>query len=188
MTTSLPASRTLPEDEPGKDDEALEATQAPHAPRTSISAGFEVRVQHHAIDIQAEMAPIIRNPNIGAVVNFIGVVRNSGDSDDVVALELEHYPGMTEQSLWSIVEEANARWKVDAVKIVHRIGRVALGNPVVLVVVAAPHRVAAFEACEFLMDFLKTHAPLWKKEIRRDGMSEWVEARTRDEQAMLRWG
>jgi len=182
MTTTLIDLGTLSADSPGHHAEE------PDAPRASIAAGFEVRVQRHTIDVHAEMAPIIRNPNIGAVVNFVGVVRNSGDSDDVVALELEHYPGMTEQSLWGIVEEANARWSVDAIKIVHRIGRVALGNPVVLVVVAAAHRVDAFEACEFLMDFLKTHAPLWKKEIRGDGGSEWVEARTGDEQAMLRWG
>ena len=81
-------------------------------PRIGIAAGFEVRIQHQPIDIQAEIAPIMRNPNVGAVVNFVGVVRNSGDSDDVVALELEHYPGMTEHSLWGIVEEADARWKV----------------------------------------------------------------------------
>ncbi|MEX3693659.1 molybdenum cofactor biosynthesis protein MoaE [Paraburkholderia sp. BR14263] len=157
-------------------------------PRIGIAAGFEVRIQHQPIDIQAEIAPIMRNPNVGAVVNFVGVVRNSGDSDDVVALELEQYPGMTEHSLWGIVEEANARWKVDAIKVVHRVGRVALGNAVVCVVVAAPHRACAFGACEFVMDFLKTHAPLWKKEVSRDGTSEWVEARAHDEQAMLRWG
>jgi len=157
-------------------------------PPIGIAAGFEVRVQHQPIDVQAEMAPIMRNPNVGGVVNFVGVVRNSGDTDDVVALELEHYPGMTEHALWGIVEEAIARWKVDAIKVVHRVGRIALGNAVVCVVVAAPHRACAFEACEFVMDSLKTHAPLWKKEVARDGTSAWVEARTRDEQAMLRWG
>lgn len=130
----------------------------------------------------------MRNPRVGAIVNFVGIVRNSGDGDDIVALQLEHYPGMTEQSLWSIVEEASARWVLDAVKIVHRVGRVALGHPVVLVAVAAPHRAAAFDACEFIMDFLKTHAPFWKKEIRRDGVATWVEAKSRDQQAMLRWG
>lgn len=130
---------------------------------SGIAAGFEVRVQHAPIDVAAEVTPIMRNPNVGAVVDFVGIVRNSGDGDDIVALELEHYPGMTEHSLWSIVEEAAARWSLDAVKIVHRIGRIALGLPVVIVVVASPHRAAAFEACEFIMDFLKTHAPFWKK-------------------------
>jgi molybdopterin synthase catalytic subunit len=160
----------------------------PMHPQQVIAAGFEVRLQHQPIDVEMEIAPIIRNPNVGAVVNFIGVVRQSGDIDDVIALEVEHYPGMTEQSLWSLVEEATARWRVDAVKIVHRVGRIALGQPVVLVVVAAPHRATAFDACEFLMDLLKTHAPFWKKEIRRDGTSEWVEAKARDDQAMERWG
>jgi molybdopterin synthase catalytic subunit len=154
----------------------------------TIAAGFEVRVQHQPIDIQSEIMPVTCNPNVGAIVNFLGVVRHCGDFDDVVALELEHYPGMTEQSFSSIVEEAIARWRLEAVKIVHRVGRVALGDAVVLVVVAAPHRRAAFDACEFLMDFLKAHAPLWKKEIRRDGALRWVEAKTRDEQSMLRWG
>jgi molybdopterin synthase catalytic subunit len=154
----------------------------------TIAAGFEVRVQLEAIDIQSEIVPVMRNPRVGAVVNFIGVVRESGDVDDVIALELEHYPGMTEQSLWSNVEEATARWQLDTVKIVHRTGRVALGQPVVLVLVAAQHRGAAFDACEFLMDFLKAHAPFWKKEVRRDGATRWVEAKSRDEQSMLRWG
>ena len=156
--------------------------------QATIASGFEVRVQLQPIDIQSEIMPVTRNPNVGAIVNFLGVVRHCGDFDDVVALELEHYPGMTEQSFSSIVEEAIARWHLEAVKIVHRVGRVALGEAVVLVVVAAPHRRAAFDACEFLMDFLKAHAPLWKKEIRRDGEVRWVEAKTRDEQAMLRWG
>lgn len=154
----------------------------------AVATEFDVRVQRQPIDIQSEIMPVMRNPNVGAVVNFLGVVRQCGDVDDVVALELEHYPGMTEQSFSSIVEEAIARWRLEAVKIVHRVGRVALGDAVVLVVVAAPHRGAAFDACEFLMDFLKAHAPLWKKEIHRDGSIRWVEARSRDEQSMLRWG
>ncbi|MEX3929315.1 molybdenum cofactor biosynthesis protein MoaE [Paraburkholderia sp. BR10936] len=183
MSASSPASSSVQPSPPSSESPGEEATL-----RAGIASGFEVRVQHQPIDVQAEIAPIMRNPNVGAVVNFIGVVRNSGDFDDVVALELEHYSGMTEQSLWGIVEEAIARWKVDAVKIVHRIGLVLLGHAVVLVVVAAPHRAAAFEACEFVMDFLKTHAPFWKKEIRGDGTSEWVKAKRRDEQATLRWG
>lgn len=165
-----------------------DSASGPAHAQVAIASGLEVRVQHQPIDIQSEIAPIMRNPDVGAIVNFLGVVRHCGDFDDVVALELEHYPGMTEQSLWSIVEEATARWRLDAVKIVHRVGRVALGEAVVLVLVAAPHRTQAFDGCEFLMDFLKTHAPFWKKEIRRDGASGWVEARTSDERSMLRWG
>lgn len=160
----------------------------PDGRQLNIAAGFEVRLQRNPIDIQAELEPIMRNPKVGAVVNFVGVVRQSGDLDDVVALDLEHYPGMTEQTLWTLIEEAAARWQVEAVKIVHRVGRIALGNPVVLVAVAAPHRASAFDACEFLMDFLKTHAPFWKKEIQRSGASEWVETKIGDEQAMKRWG
>ncbi len=183
MTTPPPLDRVQPE-APLADDGA----SGPAYQQATIASGFEVRVQHWPIDIQSEITPIMRNPNVGAIVNFLGVVRQSGDFDDVIALELEHYPGMTEYSLWSIVEEAIARWSLNAVKIVHRVGRVALGDAVVLVVVAAPHRGAAFDGCEFLMDFLKTHAPFWKKEIRRDGASVWVEAKTHDERSMLRWG
>lgn len=180
---------TLTSDQASTDTEHPEDASAPSAdPQRNIAAGFEVRLQHDPIDVQAEIEPIMRNPKVGAVVNFVGVVRESGDLDDVVALQIEHYPGMTEQTLWSLIEEAAARWQVEAVKIVHRVGRIALGNPVVLVAVAAPHRAAAFDACEFLMDFLKTHAPFWKKEIVRSGASEWVEAKTGDEQAMKRWG
>lgn len=183
MTTPSPSDRAQP-DAPHTDERAGD----PAFLQAAIAAGFDVRVQRQPIDIQSEIMPLTRNPNVGAIVNFLGVVRHCGDVDDVVALELEHYPGMTEQSFSSIVEEAIARWRLEAVKIVHRVGRVALGEAVVLVVVAAPHRRAAFDACEFLMDFLKAHAPLWKKEIRRDGALRWVEARTSDEQSMLRWG
>ncbi|HEJ2443079.1 TPA: molybdenum cofactor biosynthesis protein MoaE [Burkholderia multivorans] len=177
-----------PPDDPLRGEHPPE-TAVPHgAPLPAIAAGFEVRVQYQPIDAGVELAPIVRNPHVGAVVNFLGVVRNEGDIDDVVALEVEHYPTMTEQALWSIVEEATARWQLETVRIVHRVGRIPLGHPVVLVVVAAAHRAAAFDACEFLMDFLKTHAPFWKKEIRQDGASGWVEAKALDDQAMRRWG
>jgi len=186
-TTDRPAA---PPDEPSGAEPAH--TDTPTAPseerQLNIAAGFEVRLQREPIEVQFEIEPIMRNPKVGAVVNFVGVVRQSGDIDDVVALEIEHYPGMTEQTLWSLIEEAAARWQVEAVKIVHRVGRIAIGSPVVLVAVAAPHRVAAFDACEFLMDFLKSHAPFWKKEIQRSGAAEWVEAKAGDEQAMKRWG
>ncbi|WP_255503190.1 molybdenum cofactor biosynthesis protein MoaE [Cupriavidus sp. UME77] len=172
----------------GSEARAEDVEQSTDFAQRAIAAGFQVRVQHQPIDFAAEIDPITRNPNVGAVVNFLGVVRQLGDVDDVAALEIEHYPGMTERALWSIIEEANARWQLDAVKIVHRIGRIALGNPVVLVIVASGHREAAFDACEFLMDCLKTYAPFWKKEIRRDGTSEWVKSKARDELAVNRWG
>lgn len=183
MTQPLSLDRA-PLDAPHVDASAGDPARS----QVAIAAGVEVRVQHQPIDIQAEITPVMRNPDVGAIVHFLGVVRGYSDAGDVVALELEHYPGMTEQSLLSIVEEAAARWRLDAVRIVHRVGRIALGDAVVLVVVAAPHRTPAFEACEFLMDFLKAHVPVWKKEIRRDGASRWVEARASDDRSMLRWG
>lgn len=179
---------TLPVDRSPVPLDSAPDTEASADRKLSIASGFEVRLQHEPIDVQQEIEPIMRNPNVGAVVNFVGVVRQSGDLDDVVALEIEHYPGMTEQTLWSLIEEATARWQVEAVKIVHRVGHIAIGAPVVLVAVAAPHRVAAFDACEFLMDFLKTHAPFWKKEIQHSGAAAWVEAKAGDEHAMQRWG
>jgi molybdopterin synthase catalytic subunit len=186
--TSFTESRAVPPDDPSHGGAHPEPSD-PHAETSpAIAAGFEVRVQHAAIDVGTEIAPIVRNPNVGAVVNFLGVVRNEGDVDDVIALEIEHYPTMTEQALWSIVEEASARWRLEAVKIVHRVGRIALGHTVVIVVVAAAHRASAFDACEFIMDFLKTHAPFWKKEIRHDGVAGWVEPKAHDDQAMRRWG
>ncbi|AOY94863.1 molybdenum cofactor biosynthesis protein MoaE [Cupriavidus sp. USMAA2-4] len=193
MTSPLPSR--FPFSEPGgtpaatataADDDG--AAELAGFTRRAIEAGFEVRVQHEPIALGAEFEPILRKPEVGAIANFIGVVRRHGDSDDVIALEIEHYPGMTEQSLWTIVEEASARWPLETVRIVHRTGRVALGQAVVLVIVAAPHRQAALDACAFLMDFLKTYAPFWKKEIHGDGHAAWVAARTRDEQAAERWG
>ncbi|AIO37283.1 moaE family protein [Burkholderia cenocepacia] len=187
MTSFTESRAALPDDaSPGG---AHSEPCDPHAGQPpAIAAGFEVRVQYAPIDPGAEIAPIARNPNVGAVVNFLGVVRNEGDVDDVIALEVEHYPTMTEQALWSIVEEASARWRLEAVKIVHRAGRIPLGHPVVIVVVAAAHRAAAFDACEFVMDFLKTHAPFWKKEIRHDGAAGWVAPKAHDDHAMRRWG
>ncbi|VVE76989.1 molybdenum cofactor biosynthesis protein MoaE [Pandoraea sputorum] len=155
---------------------------------SGISSGVEVRLQTQAIAIECELAPIMRNPRTGAIVNFLGVVRQAGEIDDVMALEIEHYPGMTERTLWGIVEEAQARWPLDTVKIVHRIDRVPLGEAVVIVIVAAQHRSSAFSACEFLMDFLKHNAPFWKKEVRRDGATEWVVPHPKNEHATIRWG
>lgn len=155
---------------------------------SGISSGVEVRLQMQGIAIEAELAQVMRHPKTGAIVNFLGVVRQSGDIDDVMALEIEHYPGMTERTLWTIVEEAQARWPLDTVKIVHRIGRVPLGQAMVMVIVAAQQRSSAFSACEFLMDVLKHNAPFWKKEVRRDGATEWVVPHSSNEHATIRWG
>jgi molybdopterin synthase catalytic subunit len=189
MTKNFSSSAPLPCEttQPFIATRASEKLRAARSDR-NIASGFEVRVQRQRINFDAEVAPLTRNPRVGAVVNFLGVVRQSAGQDDVAALKIEHYPGMTEQTLWTIVEEAIARWDLQAVRIIHRVGRLPLGEAVVLIVVAAEHRAAAFNACEFLMDFLKIHAPFWKKEIGIDGSSRWLEAKTQDERAMERWG
>jgi len=119
----------------------------------------------------------------GAVASFVGLVRG-GDGLD--ALVLEHYPGMTEREIGRIVEEACGRWRLDGVTVIHRVGRLEAGARIVLVAVAAAHRAAAFEACQFVMDYLKTQAPFWKQE-ERGGTAEWVAAKTSDDAAAARW-
>jgi len=124
--------------------------------------------------------------DIGAVVSFTGRVRDRSEAQNLRALELEHYPAMTEKALTDIAEQARQRWQIDDLAIVHRIGRLAVGDNIVAVVVISAHRRDAFEACEFLMDYLKTRAPFWKKEITTDGET-WVEARSSDDAAADRW-
>lgn len=124
--------------------------------------------------------------DIGAVVSFTGLVRDLTPGHELVALELEHYPGMTEKALGRIADEACGRWPIDDLAIIHRVGRLQPGAHIVLVVVLSAHRRAAFEACDFLMDYLKTRAPFWKKEITVDGES-WIDARKSDEDDASRW-
>ncbi|MDJ0834319.1 MAG: molybdenum cofactor biosynthesis protein MoaE [Gammaproteobacteria bacterium] len=124
--------------------------------------------------------------DIGAIATFTGLVRDQSAQQDLVALELEHYPGMTEKALQSIADMAMDKWDIDDLAIVHRVGRLEPADNIVLVVVISAHRKAAFAACEFLMDYLKTQAPFWKKEITRQGES-WVEARQSDTDAALSW-
>ena len=124
--------------------------------------------------------------DIGAIVSFSGLVRDLSKDQHLLGLELEHYPGMTEKALTDIAESARQRWDVDDVAIIHRVGRLAPGDNIVLVVVLSAHRRAAFEACDFLMDYLKTRAPFWKKEITRDG-EQWVEFKHSDAAAADRW-
>ncbi len=126
---------------------------------------------------------------VGAVASFIGTVRDrSGAQTDTLQLELEHYPGMTERAIETMIDAAMQRFAIRAAHVVHRVGRLDPGAQIVLVVVAAAHRGAAFQACEFLMDYLKTQAPFWKKETRPDGRAEWVDARVADDAALARWG
>lgn len=125
-------------------------------------------------------------PDIGAVASFIGMVRAQNLAADVLALELEHYPGMTEKSLHQIAHTAASRWPLAAITIIHRVGKLYVGDRIVLVATASSHRQAAFAACEFLMDQLKTTAPFWKKEWTAQG-PRWVEARQSDHDAASRW-
>lgn len=146
-----------------------------------------VRVQTGDFDIGAEIAAMRRgNPKVGAVASFIGVVRDLNEGDRVAEMTLEHYPGMTEKALEKIVTEARSRWRIYDALVIHRVGTLKPGDQIVLVVVTGAHRGEAFEACEFLMDFLKTRAPFWKKETTPEG-SHWVEARESDDVAADRW-
>jgi molybdopterin synthase catalytic subunit len=146
-----------------------------------------VRVQTEDFDVSAELNALrAGRPQMGAVAMFVGTVRDINEGDAVSAMELEHYPGMTETSLQAMIDQAHQRWDVLDCLIVHRVGRLAPCDQIVLVIVSSAHRKQAFEACEFLMDFLKTEAPFWKKENTPQG-TRWVEARETDEEAAARW-
>ena len=147
----------------------------------------DVRVQQGDFDVSAELASLrAQDPRIGAVVSFVGTVRDMNDGASVSEMELEHYPGMTEQALANIFEQARARWPLLGVTVIHRHGRLLPGDNIVLVATASSHREAAFAAAEFLMDYLKTRAPFWKKEETSAG-ARWVEARASDDDAAARW-
>jgi len=147
----------------------------------------EVRVQHEDFDVGREIARLrAGNPRIGAVASFIGVVRDLNEGASVAGMTLEHYPGMTERSIARIIEEAKARWSIFDALVIHRIGTLTPLDQIVLVVVTSAHRGEAFAACEFLMDYLKTRAPFWKKERTENG-PRWVEARAADDEAASRW-
>lgn len=144
-----------------------------------------VRVHAQPFDLAAEVAAL-EGEGVGAVVTFTGLVRNASVLGKVEAIELEHYPAMTEKSLQAIVREAEQRWPLLGVTLIHRIGYLEAGAPIVMVAVASKHREAAFAAASFLMDFLKTRAPFWKKEW-VGGAAQWVEAKTSDAEAADRW-
>jgi len=144
-------------------------------------------VQTEDFDLRQEHQQLIQNDHgIGAVVAFIGMVRDLNLADDVVALELEHYPGMTEKSLTHIAQQAEKRWSLQAARIVHRVGKMYPGDQIVLVLTASAHRGDAYEANTFMMDYLKTEAPFWKKEWTPEG-PRWIEARESDDSAVARW-
>ncbi|MEM7748669.1 MAG: molybdopterin synthase catalytic subunit MoaE [Pseudomonadota bacterium] len=147
-----------------------------------------VRVQEDDFDIGAEIAALTDgDTDIGAVVTFTGTVRGAAKGQPITAMSLEHYPGMTERELERVEAEAQERWPLSGSLIVHRHGDLKPGDNIVLVVTASAHRQAAFDAAQFLMDFLKTNAPFWKKETGREGQGEWVDARESDTDALDRW-
>jgi molybdopterin synthase catalytic subunit len=146
-----------------------------------------ISVQEAEFDVAAVIDALrADNPSVGAIASFIGLVRDVNDGAPVSTMTLEHYPGMTEKALEAIVAEADARWDLIGVTVVHRVGELRPTDPIVLVAVAGAHRGDAFQACEFIMDFLKTRAPFWKKEEAPDG-SRWVDSRASDERAARRW-
>jgi len=148
---------------------------------------MSVRVQNADFDIGEEIAAMRRgNPRIGAVASFIGLVRDLNEGEAVSGMSLEHYPGMTEKSIAAIVDEARGRWEIIDALVIHRVGALRPCDQIVLVVVAAGHRGEAFAACEFIMDYLKTRAPFWKKEQTGSG-GRWVDARVADDVAAQRW-
>jgi molybdopterin synthase catalytic subunit len=146
-----------------------------------------IRIQRAPFDVAAEQRALLaQRTDIGAVVSFTGMVRDFNERPDVTALTLEHYPGMTESSLQAIVDQAGDRWSLQGARVIHRIGRLAPGDPIVLVLVASAHRRDAFEACDFIMDYLKTRAPFWKKEHTVE-TEYWVAERDTDIQDASRW-
>ena len=146
-----------------------------------------VRVQTEDFDVSRELAALrAGDARVGAVASFIGTVRDVNDSATVVTMTLEHYPGMTEKALTEIIDAARARWDILDALVIHRVGELRPTDQIVLVGVTSAHRGEAFAACEFIMDYLKTQAPFWKKEATADG-ARWVDARSTDDAAAARW-
>jgi len=152
-----------------------------------MSVTATIRIQQADFDVAQEIAVLTKGrTDIGAVVSFSGICRGSENGEPIAALTLEHYPGMAEAEIGRHADEALSRWPLQGLTIIHRFGRIAPGENIVLVVTASSHRQAAFEAAEFLMDYLKTNAPFWKREESEKGTS-WVEARDLDDAAAARW-
>jgi len=149
---------------------------------------MKIAVQTEAFNLGAEVDAMSQGrTDIGAIASFVGLARDLNEGSGVAAMTLEHYPGMTEKALIALADEARARWALLDVTVIHRVGRLLPGDPIVLVAVASSHRGEAFAACEFIMDYLKTQAPFWKKEETPQG-ERWVEARASDDAAAARWG
>jgi len=147
-----------------------------------------VRVQTEPFDLTTEVAALTAGrTDIGAIVTFTGTVRGQSNGRPLASMTLEHYPGMTEAELARVEAQAHARWPLQASLIIHRVGTLLPGDGIVLVIAASPHRQAAFDAANYLMDYLKTRAPFWKKETASDGSGDWVDARESDDAALTRW-
>lgn len=147
---------------------------------------MKVSVQTEDFDVKAEVDALRASPKVGAVVMFLGTVRDMNEGDEVASMTLEHYPGMTEKALTSIIEKAKKRWEIFDVTVIHRVGELFATDNIVFVGVSSAHRGEAFDACEFIIDYLKTEAPFWKKEKIGNG-TRWVEARDSDEDAKSKW-
>ena len=148
---------------------------------------MSIKIQEKDFDVSAEIAALRKgDPRVGAVVTFLGTVRDMNDGSQVKGMTLEHYPGMTEKALQDILDQAKARWDIYNTLVIHRVGPLLPEDQIVLVAVTSAHRGEAFAACEFIMDYLKTAAPFWKKEVTPEG-ARWVDARVTDEAAMARW-
>ena len=146
-----------------------------------------IRIQEKDFDVSAEVAALRKgDPRVGAVVTFLGTVRDMNDGSSVKGMTLEHYPGMTEKALQDILDQAKARWDIYQSLVIHRVGPLLPEDQIVMVAVTSAHRGEAFAACEFIMDYLKSAAPFWKKEDTPEG-GRWVDARVTDETAMSRW-
>ena len=149
---------------------------------------LSVSIQVEDFDVSQELAQLRDNDaRVGAVCSFVGTVRERNSGNAISSMELEHYPGMTEKSITSMMEEATKRFDIYGARVIHRIGLLHPQDQIVLVAVTSAHRGTSFQACEFLMDYLKTQAPFWKKEVTPEG-SRWVDARESDDVALARWG
>ena len=149
---------------------------------------FTVSIQTQDFDVSLELAALrAGDARVGAVCSFLGTVRERNDGSSVASMELEHYPGMTEKSISAMMDEAKKRFDIFAARVIHRVGLLHPEDQIVFVAVTSAHRGESFKACEFLMDYLKTQAPFWKKEVTPDG-ARWVDARVSDDQALARWG
>ena len=149
---------------------------------------FTVSIQTQDFDVSQELAALRKcDARVGAVCSFLGTVRERNDGSSVASMELEHYPGMTEKSISAMMDEAKKRFDIFAARVIHRVGLLHPEDQIVFVAVTSAHRGESFKACEFLMDYLKTQAPFWKKEVTPEG-ARWVDARVSDDQALARWG